>query len=261
MDWNATVYHRVSDPQFAWGRSVLAQVDLAGDERVADVGCGTGRLTRELAARVPRGSVIALDRSASMLQQALENLADLRPRVQLARADAAALPLHEAVDVVFSTATFHWVPDHDALFASIFDALEPSGRLHAQSGGGPNLKRLRDRAASLSEAEPFAPFFHGWEPTWYYASPENTAARLDRAGFTEIVTNLEPAPTRFDSEVEYRQFVEHVCLRPYLSRLPEPLRPSFVDALVTLAARDDPPFLLDYWRLNIRAEKGGHSPF
>ncbi|HEU4786950.1 MAG TPA: hypothetical protein VFS57_06070, partial [Gemmatimonadaceae bacterium] len=100
---------------------------------------------------------------------------------------------------------------------------------------------------------------HGWEPTWYYASPESTAARLDRVGFTEVVTNLEPAPTRFDSEAEYRQFVEHVCLRPYLSRLPEPLRRSFVDPLVNLAAHDDPPFLLDYWRLNIRAEKRGHS--
>ncbi len=254
-DWNASVYHKVSDPQFEWGRRVLSSLELAGDERVADVGCGTGRLTRELAARVPRGSVVALDRSASMLQQAGQYLADLKPRVQLTRADAAALPLHEAVDVVFSTATFHWVPDHDALVSSIFDALCHSGRLHAQCGGGPNLKRLRDRAAALCQAQPFAPFFRGWEPSWYYASPESMAERLARIGFTSIDTNLEHAPTRFDSEADYRQFVEHVCLRPYLNRLPESLRPRFVQPLVAFAASDDPPFLLDYWRLNIRATK------
>lgn len=255
MDWNATVYHRVSDPQFAWGATVLASLELAGDERVADVGCGTGRLTRELAARVPRGSVVALDLSAAMVEEAARNLADLKPRVHLARADAAALPFREAVDVVFSTATFHWVPDHDALFASIFQALRRGGRLHAQCGGGPNLQRLRNRAAALCESAPFGSFFKGWTPPWHYATPEQTAERLARVGFGSVTTNLERAPTPFPSEVEYREFVEHVCLRPYLSRLPQTVRPGFVQSLVRAAASDEPPFVLDYWRLNIRARK------
>ena len=256
MDWNASVYHRVSDPQFAWGERVLASLELAGDERVADVGCGTGRLTRDLAARVPRGSVLALDRSGSMLEQAAHHLADLRPRVQLARADAAALPLREAVDVIFSTATFHWVPDHDALFTSIFRALRPGGRLHAQCGGGPNLERLRDRAAALCATEPFARFLAGWTPSWHYATAEATAERLARIGFTSIDTSLEHTPTPFSSAADFQQFVEHVCLHPYLNRLPQPLRPAFVQPLVTFAASDDPPFVLDYWRLNIRARRG-----
>ncbi len=55
-------------------------------------------------------------------------------RVPVVRADAARLPFAEAFDVIFSTATFHWVLDHDALFASLFNALKAGGRLHAQCG-------------------------------------------------------------------------------------------------------------------------------
>ena len=139
-EWDATSYHKVSGPQTGWGQMVLARLDLAGDERAIDAGCGSGRLTAELAERLPHGQVVALDRSWNMLQTARANL---RPaygsRVRFVQVSLPALPFEECADVVFSTATFHWVPDHPALFSNIFTALRPGGRLHAQCGGGPNL--------------------------------------------------------------------------------------------------------------------------
>src|SRR5690349_10108566 len=112
-EWNAATYHRISTPLFDLGLAVLARVPLAGDEFAVDLGCGTGRLTRELAGRVPRGRVLGIDRSANMLTQAKGFLAG-RPGVpiRLLLANALALPLHRSVDVIFSTATLHWVPDH-----------------------------------------------------------------------------------------------------------------------------------------------------
>ena len=139
-EWDATSYHKVSGPQTGWGQKVLARLELAGDERVIDAGCGSGRLTGELAERLPHGQVVALDRSWNMLQTARANL---RPtygsRVRFVQVSLPALPFEECADVVFSTATFHWVADHPALFSNIFEALRPGGRLHAQCGGGPNL--------------------------------------------------------------------------------------------------------------------------
>ena len=251
-DWDASTYDRLSAPQQEWGATVLDRLALAGGETVLDAGCGTGRLTEALLERLPRGRAVAIDRSPSMLQVAAANL---RPRfarrVAFVRADAAALPFRETADVIFSTATFHWIPDHERLFASLHAALKPGGRLIAQCGGGPNLARLLARASSLAAADRFAPHLIGWVDPWFFADAEATARRLEAAGFVEVETWMNPSPVRFDSAAEYRDFLACVCVRAYCVRLPGPDRDAFLDALVDLAAGDDPPFTLDYWRLNL----------
>src|SRR4029079_4646180 len=123
--WNAERYHEVSAPQQAWGRRMLERLPLEGHERVLDLGCGTGRITAEIAARVPRGGVGGLDRSESMLQTASVWLREHSPRPPLVMADGAQLPFSRAFDAVFSGATFHWIADHAALFRSIGTALRP----------------------------------------------------------------------------------------------------------------------------------------
>jgi trans-aconitate 2-methyltransferase len=148
-DWDAATYHRVSAPQVSWGRKVLSRLDLRGDETVIDAGCGSGRLTAELLDRLPRGRVIAVDASPSMLAVAERELKDYRDRLELVHSDLLALDMHEVADVVVSTATFHWVLDHPALFARLHDALRPSGRLLAQCGGRHNLDRIRGRATRI----------------------------------------------------------------------------------------------------------------
>ena len=162
-EWNAEAYHRVSDPQVSWGRAVLARLALGGDERVVDLGCGTGRLTRELAARLPHGDVVALDASRQMVEQAVAHLASVSPPVKFVEARLPHIPLAGWADVVFSTATFHWVRDHPALFSNILIALAPGGLLHAQCGGGPNLAQARAPADEVMRLPAFARWFADFE--------------------------------------------------------------------------------------------------
>src|SRR5512140_2839796 len=110
-DWDARTYHDVSAPQQRWGQKILGELTLSGEERVLDIGCGTGHVTAALASRVPRGLVVAVDRSPSMLRTAASWLTAHAPSVRLAQVDAAALPFNRAFDVVFSAATFHWIAD------------------------------------------------------------------------------------------------------------------------------------------------------
>ena len=117
-EWNAETYHRVSNPQFDWGMVVLARLPLDGGECVLDVGCGTGRLTEQLLARLSLGRVIGIDQSSNMVSVAREHLKRHGDRLRLLVADAAALPIREEADAVFGTATFHWVLDHPRLFRS-----------------------------------------------------------------------------------------------------------------------------------------------
>lgn len=254
-EWDAASYHRLSAPQFSWGRLVLERLSLRGDETVMDAGCGTGRLTAMLLERLPRGRVAAVDLSQNMLEEAR---AHLGPRfggqVRFVRADLAGLPFGESFDGIFSTAAFHWVPDHPRLFRSLYGSLKPGGWLVAQCGGGPNIARLMRRASVLMATEPYASYFSGWKDSKVFADDLTTAERLRAAGFADVETGLEPAPTVLSSADEFREFLTTVNMHSHLARLPEArLRRRFVEGLTEQAAADDPPYSLDYCRLNIRA--------
>ncbi|HEU4571151.1 MAG TPA: methyltransferase domain-containing protein, partial [Candidatus Limnocylindrales bacterium] len=136
-DWDATTYDRVSTPQQDWARPVVERLPLRGDETVLDAGCGTGRVTAMLLERLPAGRVIAVDGSAAMVAEAR---AFLDPeRTVVIHSDLVDLELDEQVDAVFSNAVFHWIADHERLFATLHAALAPGGRLEAQCGGAGNV--------------------------------------------------------------------------------------------------------------------------
>jgi trans-aconitate methyltransferase len=250
-DWDAATYHRVSDPQWAWGLRVLDRLSPAGGERILDIGCGTGRLTAEIRTRVPSTHIIGLDRSWTMVREA--------SRVQqraigFVYADATCLPFEPRFDAVFSTATFHWIADHDRLFGEIHRVLVPGGRLVAQAGGGPNLARLYGRTAALARGE-FAPYFERWTDPWFFASVEETHARLKRTGFTDADVWLESTPTLMPGAEAFTEFIAAVCLRHQLACVPVERHAEYLRSITGQAAADDPPFMLDYWRLNIDARK------
>jgi trans-aconitate 2-methyltransferase len=256
-EWNAQTYHRVSSPQFTWGQTVLDRLPLRGDELVLDLGCGTGRLTGLLLDRLPDGRAIGIDLSANMLATAQREMrADRRRRVSFVHADVSVLPVVGRADAIFSTATFHWVRDHARLFRSLFRALTPGGRVVAQCGGGPNIKRHHERAFALMQRPEFAPFYRTWIDSWEFADAETTTTRLADAGFADIMTRVVPAPTVFPDRAAFVEFVTTVIVRQHIAALPdEPRKRAFVDALADQAAADPVPFEIDYWRLDFDATR------
>jgi trans-aconitate 2-methyltransferase len=252
-EWDATAYHHLSDPQVSWGKKVLSGLNLRGDELLMDAGCGTGRLTGELLENLPQGRVVALDISRNMLATARDHLRpEFATRVQFVAADLQDLPFTHAFDGIFSTAAFHWVPDHLRLFRSLFRALRPGGWLRAQCGGGPNLARLRNRVHALMAAPDYAAFFARFSGPWVFNDAETAAGLLRQAGFVDAQTSVEPAFTVLEHAENYSDFMRTVILRRHLDEIPDPaLRTEFVAVLTRQAALDDPPFSLDYWRLNL----------
>ena len=255
-EWNSAVYHRLSGPQVSWGKRVLSRLRLRGDEVVLDAGCGTGRLTAELLEALPRGRVIGIDQSQNMLNSARQHLAQFEARVRLVACDLLHLPFRASFEGIVSTAAFHWVLDHDRLFANLRSVLIPGGWLEAQCGGGPNLERLRRRADALTARPKFAPYFAGFREPWLYQDADGAATTLRRAGFVDVETSVEAAPTVLDDAAHYREFARNIILRRHLENLPtEQARSEFMTLMTEQAANDDPPFLLDYWRLNLRGRR------
>jgi len=242
-DWDARTYDRVAEPQTRWGRAVLDRLPLVGDERVLDAGCGSGRVTELLAERLPDGHVVALDASTAMIESARERLGAFGDRVTYVVADLGRpLPLTESVDAILSTATFHWVPDHDALFANLAAVLRPGGWLVAQCGGAGNIASIRRVLATIGD---------GWPGAAHYETPMATVERLDAAGFVDIECWLADEPTRFEPGEPFETFLRTVILGGHMERLAPDERDAFVHAVAEGLAEP----LIDYVRLNIVARR------
>jgi trans-aconitate 2-methyltransferase len=249
-DWDAAAYQRLSAPLESMGRDVVQRLELAGNETVLDAGCGTGRVTAALVERLPRGKVIAVDGSPAMVAEARRRLP---PEVDVREADLLALEVDPPVDAIVSTATFHWVADHDRLFARLHDALVPGGRLVAQCGGAGNVTAVKQAGFEVARREPFAAHLGNWPGDWYYATPAETEVRLRRHGFTDVWC----WSTRVDVDVDdVAGYLGAICLGSFLERIPEDLHEPFVDSAVELLGE---PLTIHYVRLNILARRAPDS--
>jgi trans-aconitate 2-methyltransferase len=222
-----------------WGLAVLDRLPLRGDERVLDAGCGTGQVTEALRDRLPDGEIVALDASPSMLEHARARLGDDRVTF-LAHDLLDPIPI-APVDAILSTATFHWVPDHDRLFANLAAVLRPGGHLTAQCGGAGNIAAVEAAARELGRDVAEDKVF---------ATPEDTTKRLESAGFVDIACALVPAPTRIPIE-DLELYLATVCMGGILDNTPEGDRAALVAGV---AGRMAAP-VIDYVRLNISARR------
>jgi len=246
-DWDARTYDRVAAPMTTWGTAVLERLPLDGDERVLDAGCGSGRVTELLAERLPRGTVIALDASAAMVDAARERLARFGDRVDYVVADLGSpLPIDGPVDAILSTATFHWVPDHDALFRNLAVTTRPGGMLVGQCGGVGNIASVQRVLRRIGD---------GWLGDVHFETPLATVHRLDAAGYVDIECWLTDEPWRFEPGEPFETYLRTVILGDHLARMPVEEQAAFVHEV----ASGLPDAVIDYVRLNIVARRSNRD--
>lgn len=246
-EWDAATYDVVSDPMTRWGLGVLERLELQGTETVLDAGCGSGRVTEHLVERLPRGHVVGLDAAGSMLEEARRRLGRFGDRVTLVHADLLELRPEllggrAPVDAVLSTATFHWVLDHDRLFRNLAGVMRPGAVLEAQCGAEGNISQLLEAVRRVGGDR---------AGTWLYASPEDTRRRLHDAGFGDIEVWTHPEPTPIEPGEPLETYLATVCLRVHVKDMDDDERRRFLSAV----AEAMPEPVIDYVRLNISARR------
>jgi trans-aconitate 2-methyltransferase len=253
--WNAEVYDRIGTPMRGWAQQVIDDLQLRGDETVLDAGCGSGSVTLDLLAKLPRGRIYAVDASAEMIAS-LRRALDERgiTNVTPIHASLTDFTLPDQVDAVFSNAVFHWIPDDDALFGALFRATKRGGRLRAQCGGAGNNAHVLDAVEAVREQARFRDHLAGFADTKTYRTPERAQAALERAGWHDVRASLFEAPVPFEREDDAALYIRTILLRDHVARLPEELRDDYAHAVVReTIARYGAPYTADYVRLNMWA--------
>ncbi|MDV2480531.1 methyltransferase domain-containing protein [Methanoculleus sp. Wushi-C6] len=244
--WNPDDYRQHSSTQASWAHELIAKLDLSGNERVLDLGCGEGKVTAEIAARLSSGSVLGLDLSPDMIAFAREHLPPERcPNLRFVEGDMLDLPFDGEFDVVFSNAALHWVPDHGRVFSGIARALRPGGRVLLQMGGKGNAAPVLALADAMLEEEPWKDLFDGPVPRYAFYGPEEEREWLAEAGLTPVRVELIGKDMSFDKATDETSGARAPQVRGldglmgwirttwllYLDRLPEEARPAFVAEL------------------------------
>jgi trans-aconitate 2-methyltransferase len=257
--WDAATYDRIGTPMRRWAQAVIADLALRGDETVLDAGCGSGSVTFDLLERLPRGRIFAVDASAEMIAQLSERIAaEGVTNVAPIHASLTDLTLPERVDVVFSNAVFHWIPDDDALFGSLFRATKPGGRLRAQCGGYGNNAHVLEAVAAVRGDDRFARHLGDFRDSKKYRTPGEATAALQRAGWGDAGARLWAQPVPFEDERDAALYIRTILLRDHVARLPEELRDEYCLAVVRETIRRwGAPYVADYVRLDLWAVRPG----
>jgi trans-aconitate 2-methyltransferase len=242
--WDAATYHAVSGPMVDMAREVLDRLPLRGDETVLDAGCGTGLATSLLIERLPNGRVIAVDADPAMVVKAREHLGG---RADVRHVDLLELDVTEPVDAIYSTATFHWIPDHDTLFARLYAALKPGGRLVAQCGGDGNLARIRETENRVIARAPYAQHLEHPPRRLSFPTVERTSELLAGAGFEHVECRIKARTVTPDDPLTYLRTIN---LGSTVQALPAGLADAFVNDVI---AELGSPVEIDYVRLDIDA--------
>lgn len=153
------------------------------------------------------------------------------------------------VDAVLSTATFHWVPEHERLFANLHAALKPGGRLVARCGGHGNVAEVKQAGFAAAPEQRFAAYFDGWRSDWTFATPEATERRLHGSGFTDVSCWLGRVDV---DQGDAAGDLSAICLGSFLARFAAELREPFVAAALE---RLPDPLEIGFARLNILARR------
>lgn len=229
--WNPEDYEKHSSAQEKWADALISGLKLKGDEHILDIGCGDGKITVKMAARVPDGYVLGIDSSQDMIDFARKRFppsqyADLRFEL----GDALSLDFDQEFDLITSFACLHWIKDHLSVLRGVQHSLRPGGRLLFQCGGRGNAGELMALTEELIRESIWSRYFQGFRFPYYFYGTEGYHAWLEQAGLEEIRVELIPKEMVQQGKTGLEGWIR-TTWHPVIERIPEDLKQQFVSEM------------------------------
>jgi trans-aconitate 2-methyltransferase len=238
--WDAQDYARNSSQQKVWAFELIQHLNLSGDETILDVGCGDGKITAEIAARLPNGSVTGIDISEDMVRLARQSYPpETFTNLHFQQEDANRLPFVAKFTTVFSNATLHWLRDPRPALQGIGRSLKPGGRILLQMGGTGNaaeIIRLLDRQIQSSQ---WAPYFDNFNFPYGFYSPVEYLPWLQEGHLTPVRVELVPKDMVHPGPDGLTGWLR-TTWHPYTQQVPPAQREAFLTELVNTYLKEHP---------------------
>ena len=231
-EWNASEYARLSALQAAMAEEVLSLLDLSGAEQILDVGCGNGKITTEIAARVPKTRVVGVDASTEMIDFATAHVdRTLHPNLQFAIADARHLPFKEEFDLVVSFNALHWIPEQAQALQSIHSALKPNGHAQLRLVPKGERKSLEDVIEETRLSPRWADYFTSFHDPYLHLTPEQYGVLAEQSGFRVLRTHTESKAWNFETRAAFLALAS-VTFIEWTQHLAEEKRLDFINEVL-----------------------------
>jgi len=238
VHWDAADYHAHASAQSAWAREVHARLALQPEETIIDLGCGDGRLTAELAHRVPSGRVYGLDADHDMIGFAQRTYS--RRNLLFVEGDVRTFSFTERASRVLSTACLHWVPEHEAVLRRCRDHLQPGGRILFQMGGRGCGAEILAAAREVAAEPRWSSYLQPFAIPWSFYGPEDYEKWLPQAGFRRVRAEFKPKDMVHEGPRALAGWIRTTWM-PILCRLPEACRDDFIAAVLARYLRTHAP--------------------
>ena len=229
--WDPADYEKSSSAQYRWAMDLVSRLHLRGNEKVLDIGCGDGKITAQLASRLPRGEVLGIDLSRDMVDFArYKYTTATHSNLAFQWGDAKKLDFNEEFDLVVSFACLHWVKDHLPVLKGIRQSLVPSGRVLLQFGGKGNAEELLTITEDMNREDKWSGYYMGFSFPYHFYGPDEYRSWLKQAGLKTRRVDLVPKDMIHEGKKGLEGIIRNTWL-PYTERLPEKLRPQFVSEI------------------------------
>jgi len=249
--WNAADYAANSAVQQIWARELIAKLQLRGDERILDVGCGDGKVTAEIAHAVSRGEAVGVDASPQMIEFAQKTFpASKFPNLEFHVTDAREIQFLRRFDLVFSNAALHWVDDHQAFLRGAASVLKSHGHLVVSCGGKGNAHDVFLALRPEMRLKRWSKFFRRMPKPYFFYAPADYEKWLPRFGFKTISVKLAPKGAVYRGTEGFAAWIRTTWL-PYVQRVPEPEREDFIAAIVKRYLAKHPPDAMGHVRVRM----------
>lgn len=255
-EFDGKKYGQASTHQKEWGQKVVNELNLNGNERILDLGCGDGEITFQIAEFVPNGEVIGIDASKGMIEAALEKK---KENLKFNLMDINRLNCGNEFDVIFSNATLHWVKDHEKLFENVYRALRPGGRIRFNFAADGNCSNFYKIIKEVIRLECYTEYFDNFEWPWYMPKVEEYEEILKGSSFKEFEIWGEKADRFFPNCDAMVKWIEQPSIVPFIAKIEnnkkDEFRSSVIKRMVAETMDQNGRCFETFRRINIRANK------